>query len=74
MQTSNGMVHVKGTTARVVRPHRGQRSVRGTLDAPRALGVAQLPAGGDTSVLSQEINRVAPRSAKTSRVGRLALG
>ena len=80
MQTVvKGMVQVAGTTYRIVRVQRGQYQVVRLLDD---VGVGafwngpgvQVTTEGIEPALMREIVRVAIQGAKTSWVGRLALG
>ena len=80
MQTVvKGMVQVAGTTYRIVRVTRGQYKVVRILD-DAAVGVfsngptVELEPTGIDRALLREIMRVAVQGAKTSWVGRLALG
>jgi hypothetical protein len=80
MQTVvKGMVRVAGTTYRIVRVSRGQYNVVRILDdAPvgafsNGPTVDVLPHGIEATLM-REIVRVAIQGAKTSWVGRLALG
>ena len=80
MQTVvKGMVQVAGTTYRIVRVQRGQYNVVRILD-DAAVGVfsngptVEIAANGIDTALMREIVRVAIQGAKTSWVGRLALG
>ena len=80
MQTVvKGMVQVAGTTYRIVRVSRGQYEVVRILDDTpvgafsNGPTVEVLPDGIDASLM-REIVRVAIQGAKTSWVGRLALG
>ena len=80
MQTVvKGMVQVAGTTYRIVRVTRGQYKVVRILD-DAAVGVFSngptvgLEPNGIDRALLREIMRVAVQGAKTSWVGRLALG
>jgi hypothetical protein len=74
-----GMVQVAGTTYRIVRVRRGQYNVVRILD-DAAVGVfssgsaVEITPNGIDSALMQQIVRVAIQSAKTSWVGRVALG
>jgi hypothetical protein len=80
MQTVvKGMVQVAGTTYRIVRLQRGQYNVVRILDDVRVGGfsngpVVELAPNGIEPALMREIARVAIQGAKTSWVGRLALG
>ena len=80
MQTVvKGMVQVAGTTYRIVRVTRGQYNVVRILD-DAVVGVfangptVELEPNGIDRALLREIMRVAVQGAKTSWVGRLALG
>jgi hypothetical protein len=84
MQTVvKGMVQVAGTTYRIVRVQRGQYRVVRILDdvgvGEFSKGLASAPRLESSTVgiepeLMREIVRVAIQGAKTSWVGRLALG
>ena len=80
MQTVvKGMVQVAGTTYRIVRVQRGQYNVVRILDDV-PVGhfsngpTVQIGTTGIDAALMREIVRVAIQGAKTSWVGRLALG
>ena len=80
MQTVvKGMVQVAGTTYRIVRVKRGQYNVVRILD-DTPVGVfsngptVEVEPTGIDAALMREIVRVAIQGAKTSWVGRLALG
>ena len=80
MQTVvKGMVQVAGTTYRIVRVQRGQYNVVRILDDV-PVGrfsngpTVQIDTTGIDVALMREIVRVAIQGAKTSWVGRLALG
>lgn len=80
MQTVvKGMVQVAGTTYRIVRVARGQYKVVRILD-DAVVGhfsngpTVETTASGIDLALMREIARVAIQGAKTSWVGRLALG
>ena len=74
-----GMVQVAGTTYRIVRVQRGQYKVVRILD-DAAVGAfsngptVEVTASCIEATLMREIVRVAIQGAKTSWVGRLALG
>jgi hypothetical protein len=80
MQTVvKGMVQVAGTTYRIVRVQRGQYNVVRILDDTSVGAFSNGPtvevaANGIDPALMREIVRVAIQGAKTSWVGRLALG
>lgn len=80
MQTVvKGMVQVAGTTYRIVRRQRGNYEVVRILDDVGVGGFSNSPSvemttDGIEPALMREIVRVARQGAKTSWVGRLALG
>jgi hypothetical protein len=80
MQTVvKGMVQVAGTTYRIVRVSRGQYNVVRILDDMPVGAFSNGPTvevnpDGIDVLLMREIVRVAMQGAKTSWVGRLALG
>ena len=80
MQTVvKGMVQVAGTTYRIVRLKPGEYGVVRLLDDVRVgafsnAPVVQVSPDGIDAPLMREIARVAIQGAKTSWVGRLALG
>ncbi len=74
-----GMVQVAGTTYRIVRLKRGEYNVVRVLDDVRVGKftngpTTQILADGVDPALMREIARVAIQGAKTSWLGRLALG
>ena len=80
MQTVvKGMVQVAGTTYRIVRLKHGEYNVVRLLDDVRVGAFSNAPAAfvspdGIDASLMREIARVAIQGAKTSWMGRLALG